>query len=89
MKRKAITQIRAAALVAVSSLVLLAAVSAAGTAQAAPLDPQPGSRSISHSGVRVNFWQGISLTDGAQVTPTTSVQGTERRRAAKQRGRAV
>ncbi|WP_405558432.1 hypothetical protein [Streptomyces sp. NBC_01171] len=63
MKRKAITQIRAAAMVAVPSLVFLAAVSTTGTAQAAPLDPHPGGKPISHSGVRVNFWQGISLTD--------------------------
>ncbi|MFH8760370.1 hypothetical protein [Streptomyces atroolivaceus] len=50
---KRIMQIRSAALIVVPSLVLLAVVSAAGTAHAAPLD----------GGVRVNFWQGISVTD--------------------------
>ncbi|MEJ8632266.1 MULTISPECIES: hypothetical protein [Streptomyces] len=51
---KRIKQVRAAALIVVPSLVLLAVVSAAATAQAAPVD----------GGIRVNFWQGISVTDG-------------------------
>ncbi|MFI5635503.1 hypothetical protein ACIA8E_40465 [Streptomyces sp. NPDC051664] len=61
MKRKTIMQIRAAALIAVPSMALVAAVSTAGTAQAAPHDGSGGA--ISHNGVRVNFWQGISVTD--------------------------
>lgn len=61
MKRKTIMQIRAAALIAVPSMVLVAAVSTAGTAQAAPLGPSPGVGS--NDRVRVNFWQGISITD--------------------------
>jgi hypothetical protein len=66
MKRKTIMQIRAAALIAVPSMVLVAAVSTAGTAQAAPLDPYPGVGSMKvgpNGGMRVNFWQGISITD--------------------------
>jgi hypothetical protein len=61
MKRNTIMQIRAAALVAVPSMVLVAAVITAGTAQAAPLDSSPGVGS--NDRVRVNFWQGISITD--------------------------
>ncbi|WP_327425669.1 hypothetical protein OG612_42675 (plasmid) [Streptomyces sp. NBC_01527] len=61
MKRKTIMQIRAAALIAVPSMVLVAAVSTAGTAQAAPLDRSPGVGS--NNGVKVNFWQGISIAE--------------------------
>lgn len=61
MKRKTVMQIRAAALISVPSMVLVAAVSTAGTAQAAPLDRSPGVGS--NNGVKVHFWQGISITD--------------------------
>ncbi|WP_327231866.1 hypothetical protein [Streptomyces murinus] len=67
MTRKTIMQIWAAALITVPSMILVAALSTAGTAQAVPLAPHPelGSTRIAPNdgGVRVNFWQGISITD--------------------------
>ncbi|MEU1212515.1 hypothetical protein ABZ424_08665 [Streptomyces sp. NPDC005790] len=67
MKSKTIMQIGAAALIAVPSMVLVAVVNTAGTAEAAPFDPYltVGSMAVvpNDGVVGVNFWQGISIVD--------------------------
>ncbi|MET7642478.1 hypothetical protein ABZS83_02290 [Streptomyces sp. NPDC005426] len=67
MKSKTVMQIRTAALIAVPSMVLVAVVSTAGTAEKAPRDlpPTVGAMRVAPNdgGVGVHFWQGISITD--------------------------
>ncbi|MFF9113964.1 hypothetical protein [Streptomyces sp. NPDC014805] len=76
MKRKSMMQIRAAALVAVPSMIFTAAVCTAGTAQAAPRHPhrELGSMRLApgDGDVRVTFWQGISFQDESDwdISPT-------------------